>query len=68
MAGTKRIERFSMVLETKAQPLYQIPMVDMAGVEPARPYGQWCLRPLRLPVPPHVQIIAFLYRVILYDN
>ena len=25
LAGAKRIERFSLVLETKAQPLYQTP-------------------------------------------
>jgi hypothetical protein len=26
--------------------------VPRAGVEPACPCGQWCLRPSRLPIPP----------------
>ena len=27
-------------------------MVPGAGVEPAHPFGHWCLRPTRLPIPP----------------
>lgn len=26
--------------------------VPGAGVEPAHPFGHWCLRPTRLPIPP----------------
>ena len=27
-------------------------LVPGAGVEPAHPFGHWCLRPTRLPIPP----------------
>ena len=27
-------------------------VVPGAGVEPAHPFGHWCLRPTRLPIPP----------------
>ena len=36
-------------LTIKQLPLLQVPG---AGVEPAHPFGHWCLRPTRLPIPP----------------
>ena len=32
--------------------------VPGAGVEPAHPFGHWCLRPTRLPIPPSGPVVA----------
>ena len=37
------------VFENQTLAFYWVPG---AGVEPAHPFGHWCLRPTRLPIPP----------------
>ena len=32
--------------------IWRVLVVPGAGVEPAHPFGHWCLRPTRLPIPP----------------
>ena len=36
----------------KTDVLLPLLVVPGAGVEPAHPFGHWCLRPTRLPIPP----------------
>ena len=45
------------VFEIKALAFCWVPG---AGVEPAHPFGHWCLRPTRLPIPPSGRLSACL--------
>jgi hypothetical protein len=44
--GLNRSER------SKARQILPVTLVRSRGLEPPRPFGQWLLRPSRLPVPP----------------
>ena len=59
MASPTRFERVAYGLGNRCSILlsYEDGVVLGAGLEPARPFGQWILNPRRLPIPPPERVL-----------